>query len=134
MSNAKFCLTKRRNGVHYILIKSAGHKNRWKSTKCRKKPDAHRFLQEYEDTYGKLKSFRIPTFSEFLKVYEAIQSTAIRKSTLELYKFMATRFIRLNSDKPLNEYTSLEFEQLRAKEIASGVSDAVSQSSCMSPS
>jgi integrase/recombinase XerD len=122
MPQSKFYLTKRRNGVYYILIKTPQQKNRWKSTHCRKKPEAMRFFKGFEEQCGKLKNIHIPTFSEFLKVYESIQATAIRKSTLELYKFMATRFIRLNSDKPLNEYTSLEFEQSRAKEIASGVS------------
>ena len=122
MLQSKFYLTKRPNGVYYILIKSPGSNNRWKTTKCRKKPDAYRFLKEFEETANSTKNIQIPTFSEFLKTYEAIQSSAIRKSTLGLYKILAGKFIQLNSDRPLNEYTSLEFEQSRAKEIASGIS------------
>jgi integrase len=60
-------------------------------------------------------------FSEFLKTYQTIQSSVIRKSTIELYTILADKFVKLNSDKPLDTYTSLEFEQSRAKEIARGL-------------
>jgi site-specific recombinase XerD len=64
----------------------------------------------------------MPTFSEFLKLYEAVQSSVIRKSTMHLYTKPASKFLQLNSDKSLDAYTSLEFEQTRAKQIAQGSS------------
>jgi integrase len=122
MSNVKMYLTKRANGIYYICIKSPDGRTHWKSTKCSKKPDAYHFLQSFEESYNSKPSAVIPTFSEFLKVYEAIQSSVIRKSTMGLYKILTKKFIELNADRPLNMYTSLEFEQSRAKQIANGIS------------
>jgi hypothetical protein len=120
MLQTKFYLTKRHNGFYYICIKYPDGKTGWKSTKCRKKPEAHHFLSSFEETFHSDKIVQVPTFSEFLKMYEAVQSSVIRKSTIDLYKTLADKFLKLNFDKPLNTYTSLEFEQSRAKEIADG--------------
>ncbi len=122
MSQTKFYLTKRDNGFYYICIKYPDGKTGWKSTKCRKKPEALHFLNSFEETFNDTKNLQIPTFSEFLKMYEAVQASVIRKSTIELYKTLADKFLKLNFDKPLNTYTSLEFEQTRAKEISRGLS------------
>ncbi|MGD0036682.1 MAG: tyrosine-type recombinase/integrase [Bacteroidota bacterium] len=126
MLQTKFYITKRRNGFYYICIKypdgRAGWKTGWKSTKCRRKPEAYNFLKTYEETLATSKDTHVPSFSEFLKTYKSIQSSVIRKSTIELYTKLADKFVKLNSDKPLDTYTSLQFEQSRAQEIASGIS------------
>ncbi len=122
MLTTKFYLTKRANGFYYICIKYADGKTGWKSTKCRKKPEALHFLHSFEESQNDTKSSQMPTFSEFLKVYEAVQSSVVRKSTMHLYKELANKFLQLNSDRPLNAYTSLEFEQSRAKQIVQGSS------------
>ena len=115
-------VTKRANGIYYICIKSADGSTHWKSTKCRKKPEAQHFLNSFEESVNKPQNAQPPLFSEFLKVYEAVQSSALRASTMGLYKRLAAKFVELNGDRLLSGYTSLEFEQTRAKTIADGIS------------
>jgi integrase len=122
MSQTKFYLTKRDNGFYYICIKYPDGKTEWKTTKFIKELEALHFLTSIEETFHNTKNVQMPTFSEFLRMYEAVQSSVIRKSTIELYKTLADKFLKLNFDKPLNTYTSLEFKQTRAKEIARGLS------------
>jgi integrase len=122
MLQTKFYITKRRNGLYYFCIKYTDGKTDWKSTKCRRKPEAYNFLKTYEETLATSRNIQVPVFSEFLKTYKSIQSSVIRKSTIELFTTLADKFIKLNSDKPLDTYTSLEFEPSRANEIAEGQS------------
>ncbi len=48
MSSSRFYLTKRSNQIWYLGWIENGRR-RWKSTKCRKKADALRYLREHQD-------------------------------------------------------------------------------------
>jgi len=60
MLKAKFYLTNRVNGFYYICIKYPDGKKGWKSTKCRKKPEALHFLHSFEESQNDTKTSQKP--------------------------------------------------------------------------
>jgi integrase len=108
MSKSNASLFRRTNGNWYIAYREEG-RLRWKTTHTRVKHEAMKVLMDFlqESTTG----IRPILFSDFVKEFIALQSSAIRKSTLERIYLRAFKiFETLCGNKLLESYTLMDVE------------------------
>lgn len=110
VSNKKFYLTKRNNGIYYIGWRE-GNKVRWKSTKCEKKPDAISFLNSFR--VEEIEMEVVPVLSEIWKSYSATQVQHIRTRTIQGYESAVQSFITVCGDKQVDKYNLQDVERFK---------------------
>ena len=111
MSNPRYYLTRRSNGIYYFGIRTAG-KLQWRTTKCRRKSDALKFIRDFSHAQSNEKT-PAPKLSDFLPLYLNRSQGSIRPSTGALYSLHISTFIREVGDKPLSEYTIADFDAFK---------------------
>ncbi|MCX6138696.1 MAG: site-specific integrase [Ignavibacteriales bacterium] len=119
MSNKKFYLTKRNNGIYYVGWHE-GDKLRWKTTKCNKKSDAISFLNSFK--VEEIDADVIPLLSELWQLYSTTKVQCIRTRTIEGYQSAVKSFITLCGDKQLDKYSLQDVEQFKHFHLSRGLS------------
>jgi integrase len=108
-------LYKRVNGYYYIGYHDYG-RIRWKSTKCKFRPDALKILSDFEKN---LKN-KITTmlFSEFVKHFDIIRANAIRQNTLKTFYSRSFKvFKEIIGNKNLDLYTLQDVEMFKSRRL-----------------
>jgi site-specific recombinase XerD len=119
MSNKKFYLTKRSNGIYYIGWKE-GEKFRWKSTKCEKKSDAIHYLQSFK--VDEIDSEETPLLTELWKKYSQTQVQHIRTRTVQAYELALKSFVAVCGDKQIDRYSLQDVERFKQFHLSRNLS------------
>jgi integrase/recombinase XerD len=119
MSNKKFYLTKRSNGIYYIGWKE-GEKIRWKSTKCDKKSDAIHYLQSFK--VDEIDIEETPFLTELWKKYNQTQVQHIRRTTIQSYELALKSFVTVCGDKQIDKYTLQDVERYKQYHLSRNLS------------
>jgi hypothetical protein len=102
MSEPRYYLTKRSNGIYYFGIRTTG-KLHWRTTKCRRKSDALRYIKDFSAQQTG-QSTPSPKLSAFLTVFLSRTQGVLRQSTAKLYQLHALQFIAVVGDKTLSRH------------------------------
>ena len=121
MSNQKFYLTKRNNGIYYIGWRESG-KVRWKTTSCEKKSDAISFLNSFR--VEEIKTHDVSLLSELWNDYYKTQVQHLRTRTIEGYEWSVKSFISVCGDKQVDRYTLQDVEQFKHFHLSRGLSSS----------
>jgi site-specific recombinase XerD len=119
MSNKKFYLTKRNNGVYYVGWRE-GEKIRWRTTKCDKKPEAIAFLNSFR--VDEVNVQVAPLLSELWQQYYTTQIQYIRSNTIHGYEMAVNSFISVCGDKQIDRYNLQDVEMFKHFHLSRGVS------------
>ena len=119
MSNQKFYLTKRNNGIYYIGWREGG-KVRWRTTSCEKKSDAISFLNSFR--VEEIKTHDVLLLSELWNDYYKTQVQHLRTRTIEGYEWTAKSFITICGDKQVDRYTLQDVERFKQFHLDRGLS------------
>lgn len=127
MAKEQLYLFRRRNGIWYIIRNTEG-RTKWKSTGCRNKSDALRFLKEHssrtDPTDASSKSL-----NEFLVEFLKYAKELYGKKTFEIYRRTSEHLQCVCPNKALNGVTGKvwdDYAMKRTSQIA-GVSLAMEQ-------
>jgi site-specific recombinase XerD len=116
----KLYLSKRSNGIYHIRIQYENGYTNWKTTKCKTKSAALSFLNSFQIELSLQSEINIPHLSEYLKLFETVNKSNLRKRTMDAYINYGTMLMNSLGDKPINKYLSTEFERFRADKIGTG--------------
>jgi site-specific recombinase XerD len=97
--------------VYYLYFKDEKNIRHKVSTKCRKKPDALQFLQDFKrEEYEQERKLKAILFSKFVDEYEFYASSVHTAKTLRTYLTAFREFIRVEGDRCLNTIGAREIE------------------------
>jgi integrase len=109
-----FTLTKRSNGVYYILYYQNG-RQRWKSTGATTKPEALQALSRFRELLEeRLQSMSFEQFSSKFLAY--IEGTLAQK-TVTLYRSLFKNFLHFVRKAYVNEITSETLDRYKVKRL-----------------
>lgn len=114
MSISKQSLFRRDSGIWYVLITEDNGKTRWKSTRCKLKSEALKFLSKERATERSQPKKRLGFFvNDFLAYAESIYA----QNNVELYERYLRRFKEFVGDVFLESITVVDFDKFKAKRL-----------------
>jgi len=127
MAKDKLYLFRRSNGIWYVIRETEG-RLKWKSTKCRVKSEALRFLRERSSSTIPA-AFPAKPLKEFLSEFLNYAQSVYRKKTFEVYKRTSTHLLAVCSAISLGGVTGKVWDDYAMKRRAhvSEVSLAIEQ-------
>jgi site-specific recombinase XerD len=123
VSTDRFYLTKRKNGFYYVGARISKTCIRWRTTKCRKKPDALNFMKTFAFALtDEAEEKSHLTLSELLNHYIEQQKHALRAGSLENNVKAVKAFMKMFGDRMPSLYTLSEVEEFKNSYLNRGVS------------
>lgn len=97
----------KRGKIYYLFYFDEANRRHKVSTRCRRKADALRFLQQFRQQ----KSLKPKLLSDFVEEYLAYSSTLHRLKTQESFRTSFRQFLHVIGDTPLNKVGIREVEK-----------------------
>jgi integrase len=116
---SKFSLFKRSNGFYYILFEEDGRK-RWKSTRCRTKPDAFKALTQFRELFRERLTPK--SLSAFTQEFLSYAHTSYKRATVEIYERALDLLKKFSDDVTLSALSPKHIDMYKMERLRSIVS------------
>lgn len=112
---SRFSLFKRRNGLYSILYCHHGRR-RWKATNATTKAEALAVLADFQNLLSAGSAPPVP-LQEFVSRFLAFAESTYSPASVELYKRVLSRFVKLTGNLYLLDITGEHFDRYKAQRL-----------------